>query len=180
MTRSPRLLSIVLGAVLVLYAGGGLGYGVASGDYHVIGLVRGVSGFLQDPFGHGIGVGGNLSALAQSTSAWLNFEHNGSTFALESALGVVLYQLGLAGIALIALFVSTFRLLWRRAQSAHEAPRAVILPIALAALAVNGVFQEEALSPAGWGLVIPRGLRLAADSAAADQGKSQKAAGIAS
>jgi hypothetical protein len=30
----------------------------------------------------------------------------------------------------------------------------VILPIALATLAVNGLFQEEALSPAGWGLLL--------------------------
>jgi hypothetical protein len=154
MTRSPRLLSIVLGAVLVLYSGGGLAYGVASGDYHVIGLFRGLSGFLQNPLGHGIGVGGNLSALAQSTSAWLNFEHNGGSFALESAVGVVLYQLGLAGVALVALLATTFRLLWRRALSSDEASPAVILPIALAALAVNGVFQEEALSPAGWGLLL--------------------------
>jgi hypothetical protein len=92
--------------------------------------------------------------MAQNTSAWTHFENNDATFALESAVGVVLYQIGVGGLALVAFFVGTFKLLWRRAFGCPDEPKAVILPIALATLAVNGLFQEEALSPAGWGLLL--------------------------
>ena len=48
-------------AVLAVYAAAGIVVGIRLGDYHVIGFIGGLKGFLSNPIGHGIGAGGNLS-----------------------------------------------------------------------------------------------------------------------
>ena len=47
---------------LIVYAAFGLYLGLQIGDFHVIGFMGGWNGFLQQPFGRGLGSGGNLSS----------------------------------------------------------------------------------------------------------------------
>jgi hypothetical protein len=121
-----------------------ISYGLSAGDYHVIGLLGGVDGFLRDPVGHGIGVGGNLSSSGSSTDIkdWQDFQRYGADEALESAIGVLLYQMGIgAAVVLYALWVPF------KATIAEFRRPIGLVPIALAVCFANGFFQEEAFSP---------------------------------
>jgi hypothetical protein len=136
----------VFGAVAgVGYIVSVISYGLAAGDYHVIGLMGGIDGFLRDPLGHGIGVGGNLSSsvtAADLSTSWPEFQRYGADQALESAIGVLLYQMGIgAGVVLYALWIPF------RATIAEFRRPAGLIPIALAVCFANGFFQEEAFSP---------------------------------
>jgi len=110
-----------------------------------------VHGFVSNPLGHGLGVGGNLSASTSlRASDWEKFQHAASAdFALESAVGVLLYQMGIAALAVIGVFF----VLLKMAPFGRRVPRYGIVPrrsdimfIALMAIAANGIFQEEAYS----------------------------------
>src|SRR5262249_26229433 len=55
------LWTLVGGVIAVLvYAAIGIYVGLQIGDYHVIGFMGGLNGFIAWPFGRGLGVGGNL------------------------------------------------------------------------------------------------------------------------
>lgn len=120
-------------------------YGLSVGDYHVIGLMGGIDGFLRNPLGHGIGVGGNLSSSITSTDMgveWNDFQRYGADQALESAVGVLMYQMGIGAAAVMYSLWIPFR------ATIGEFRRPVgLVPIALAVVVVNGLFQEEAFSP---------------------------------
>jgi hypothetical protein len=121
-----------------------ISYGLSAGNYHVIGLLGGVDGFLRDPIGHGIGVGGNLSSVGISTDIkdWQDFQRYGTDEALESAIGVLLYQMGIgAAVVLYALWIPF------KATIAEFRRPIGLVPIALAVCFANGFFQEEAFSP---------------------------------
>jgi hypothetical protein len=153
LTGNRRWLLSILVVFLVCYAVSGLIYGQYSGDYHVIGFLGGVNGFLSNPVGHGIGVGGNLSAMAIKETDFDEFQRTGATFALESAMGVMLYQLGIATAVFLIFYYRLWRSVWlATGLVAASRPRLIIAPIVLALLVVNSIFQEEALSPVGWGL----------------------------
>lgn len=148
-----RLLVAALVSFVVLYITVGLIYGFYTDDYHVIGFMGGLKGFVTNPVGHGIGVGGNLSDQSFASRDFLAFQQFGADYALESALGVMLYQMGVGTIAFFFFYRHVWRALWQHAlQHVAVAPRLMLAPLALAVLAVNTIFQEEALSPAGWGL----------------------------
>jgi hypothetical protein len=145
-------------ALVVIGAISGMGfvalvisYGLSVGDYHVIGLMGGIDGFLRNPMGHGIGVGGNLSSSVTSTDLavdWNSFQRYGADQALESAIGVLLYQMGIGAIAVLYGLWIPFRALigdFRRPAG--------LVALALAAVAVNGLFQEEAFSPYALGIL---------------------------
>jgi hypothetical protein len=120
-------------------------YGLSVGDYHVIGLMGGIDGFLRNPLGHGIGVGGNLSASVTSTDVavdWQEFQRYGAEQALESAIGVLLYQMGIGAVAVMSALWIPFRATVGKFRCAVG-----VIPIALAVVVVNGLFQEEAFSP---------------------------------
>jgi hypothetical protein len=141
----PRLRYLwVFAAMLCVYAAVGIATGIATQDYHVIGFIGGLRGFLSNPFGHGIGAGGNLS-LNVSAIDWTRSQSIGHTdVAVESAVGVLLYQMGLAGILILAVMAWIAVKLWalyrRTGDRLHAAGAIGILTIL-----VNGIFQEEAL-----------------------------------
>ncbi len=144
----------VVAVLLVLYAVATFVSGWRGGDYHVIGFVGGVRGFLGNPLGHGIGAGGNLSGTI-SIAEWSRAQEAG-TFdgAVESAVGVLLYQMGFAAFAVIAWFVAAALAVWRlhaRSGNLHQG----LAAYGTLTVSVNGIFQEEALfSPLAMGLVL--------------------------
>lgn len=141
-------------ALLVVYATAMFVDGLATGDYHVIGLLGGLKGFASNPIGHGIGSGGNLTGSV-SLEEWSKAQ-NAGTFegAVESAVGVLLYQMGASGLLVLAYYLDVAREAWRRYA------RSGLLHQGLAAfgtmvVVVNGLFQEEALfSPLALGLML--------------------------
>ena len=154
LNKNPRWLFAVTWVLMVIYGVIGIYYGITTEDYHVIGFLGGLKGFSHNPLGHGIGVGGNMSMNSQSErqSDFQFFQNFGADFGFESAIGVMIYQLGVASIV----FFMFYSALWRSVRDAAVAmpidSRIMIVPIVLLLLLLNGIFQEEAFSPAGWGL----------------------------
>lgn len=148
----PALAAMI--GLIVVYAAAMVVNGLSTGDYHVIGLVGGLKGFVSNPIGHGIGSGGNLTGSV-SLEEWSKAQEAG-TFegAVESAIGVLLYQMGAAGLLVVAYYLDVAREAWRRFA------RSGLLHQGLAAfgtlvVVVNGLFQEEALfSPLALGLML--------------------------
>ena len=150
----PRAALKMLALALAAFAVFALVFGYRNGDYHVLGLIGGVNGFMKNPVGHSLGEGGNLSFASFSVIDWSKFQREGAAdVAVESAVGVMLFQLGVAAFAAFAFYV------WvaRTALSLFERTRAPALAFAVGALAttlVNGLFQEEAyFAPLALGLV---------------------------
>ena len=89
---------------LIAYAALGIVLGLSIGDYHVIGLMGGLHEFLANPIGLGIGAGGNLSSEFVNIN-WEDAQAAGRTpFAVESAVGVLLYQTGIFAVAIIGAY----------------------------------------------------------------------------
>ncbi|MCB4821354.1 hypothetical protein [Roseicella aerolata] len=155
-----RRLLLTAGATLtVAYVGLGLTHGLQQGDFHVIGFLGGLRGFLRNPLGHGIGAGGNLSTeLKGEALDWQELQRLGVDFALESAVGVLLYQLGIGALALFCVFFAVLRAARPAGGAAWRLPAGPrptdIAFIALAMVVVNGIFQEEAYSPYALGLLM--------------------------
>jgi hypothetical protein len=141
-------------ALLAVYAAIAIVLGIKAQDYHVIGFIGGINGFLKNPLGHGIGVGGNLS-LDMTTIDWSRSQNLGSTdVAVESAVGVLLYQMGLAGALLLAVLGWIVVRLWRF-YLATGWPVLAAAALGLLTVTVNGLFQEEALfSPLALALML--------------------------
>lgn len=146
-------LAIIL-VVVTAYAAAMFVTGLVTGDYHVIGLMGGLKGFVTNPIGHGIGSGGNLTGSI-SLEEWNKAQELGSfEGAVESAIGVLLYQMGAAAFLVLAYYLDVAREAWRRYA------RSGLLHQGLAAfgtlmVVVNGLFQEEALfSPLALGLML--------------------------
>jgi hypothetical protein len=140
-------------AGLLVYAAIGLYVGLQIGDYHVIGFMGGWNGFLQLPLGRGLGAGGNLSENFASID-WSAAQAAGAVDgAVESAVGVLLYQMGIAAIVPLAFYFMIAMTAWRLYA------RSGILTQGLAGFGilvvlVNGLFQEEALfAPPALGLL---------------------------
>ncbi|MBA4782617.1 MAG: hypothetical protein H2045_05300 [Rhizobiales bacterium] len=145
---------MALAAVLVIYVLAGIIVGLRIGDFHVLGFMGGVYNFLENPIGHGIGVGGNLSTNF-SELKWSDYQAAGRTpIAIESAVGVMLYQMGIAALAYFGVCIwlafKVVKLAANTGQSLHLAAGFALLTVL-----VNGIFQEEALfSPSALGLII--------------------------
>ena len=159
--RKNATLAITAAAgVLGVYVVGWTIYGLAAGDYHVIGLMGGVKGFLSNPIGHGLGAGGNLGGEREAdiVNKWQTFQRYGADYGLESAVGVMLYQIGLATILPLALCAKLGARLVRLGN--------IRLGFALLATAANAFFQEEALfAPLSIGLLaLFAGMEIAASS----------------
>ena len=142
--------TLVLG--LICYVILGIIVGLRIGDFHVLGLMGGIYNFLDYPIGHGLGAGGNL-AVDFSEFNWSEFQAAGRTpIAVESSIGVLLFQMGVAAFGVLACYV------WMSKTSlAYSARTGISLNVAAAfallVTTVNGFFQEEALfSPLGIGL----------------------------
>lgn len=128
--------------------------GTRIGDYHILGLFGGLHGFMEAPAGRGLGTGGNL-ALDFGTIDWSRFQSLGRTEgAMESAVGVILYQMGVGGLVPLAAYgwigAAALRLYGRTGAAMHGAAAYGAFIIL-----VNGLFQEEALfSPLAIGLAM--------------------------
>jgi asparagine N-glycosylation enzyme membrane subunit Stt3 len=69
---------------------------------------------------------------------------------MESAVGVLIYQMGIGSLAIFAIFV---RLLWGAPFFRRKPQGRDVWFLALATVMVNGVFQEEAYAPTAAGLI---------------------------
>ena len=99
-------------AVLACYATVGIITGIRMQDYHVIGFVGGVLGLMSNPIGRGIGVGGNL-AVDATTIDWARSQQLGHVDpVVESAIGVMFYQMGVFAIIPLAILVWLALKLW--------------------------------------------------------------------
>ena len=152
-TRSS-LVPFGLAVVLVLYAVFVFRTGVQTGDYHVLGLIGGVNGFLHNPIGHTLAQGGNLSTNFAQID-WTKYQHEGAAeIAVESAIGVLLYQMGIVAAGVIAIYFYFARVAWRLYKAFH-APTLAFATSAIAVILVNGLFQEEALfAPLALGFIM--------------------------
>jgi hypothetical protein len=150
----PRPVFWGFAAALGLYAAAALLIGRATGDYHVLGFLSGVHEFLRNPFGHGLGAGGNLS-MNMTTIDWSRSQALGKTdHPVESAVGVLLYQMGFAGLVLCWINARIAWTVWI-ASLANGSALLKVLAFGLLATTVNGVFQEEALfAPLALGLMM--------------------------
>jgi hypothetical protein len=148
------LLPLGLGAALALYAAFAFTTGLQTGDFHVLGLIGGINGFLANPAGHTLGEGGNLSTNFAGID-WSKYQHEGATdIAVESAAGVLLYQMGVAGLAVIAIYLWLARTAWRL-FGALRAPALALTAASIVIILVNGLFQEEAwFAPLALGLAL--------------------------
>jgi hypothetical protein len=158
--RNRVLFLLASVALLTAYVLLGIRTGLHNGDFHVIGLLGGVNGFLKMPWGHGIGVGGNLSETALNGLDWEAWQKAGVDFALESSVGVLLYQMGVAAAAVYAPVGRLLRQGFAESTTPRPYRRGGVMPkpidllfIGIAVTLVNGVFQEEAYSPYALGLL---------------------------
>lgn len=138
----------------VAYAVVGIYVGLQIGDYHVIGFMGGLNGFVQNPAGRGLGIGGNLGADFASID-WSAAQHAGAVDgAVESAVGVLLYQMGVAALVPLAYYGAIAFLVWRRYVRSRLLVQGMVAFGILITL-VNGVFQEEALfAPLALGMLM--------------------------
>ena len=154
LTRSKRLLVVATLGFSAFYIVYGIRTGIEIGDFHALGFMGGVYGFLANPLGHGLGAGGNMGTTV-STEYWQKMQHAGAAdVGLESAVGVMLYQMG---IGCVAVFAALIRLLQKAPIGTVPrvgAARTDLLFIGLWIGLVNGVFQEEAYSPYAVGLLV--------------------------
>jgi hypothetical protein len=144
----------IYSAVLLLYVAGGIATGIQAQDYHVIGFIGGLKGFVGNPVGHGIGVGGNLS-LDMSTIDWNKSQYFGHTdIAVESAVGVLFYQMGIFGAVMLGVFAWIAMKLWKWYLCSESRLYAAGC-FALLTVTANGIFQEEAIfAPLALGMVL--------------------------
>jgi hypothetical protein len=140
-------------ATIAAYAIAGIAVGIRAQDYHVIGFIGGLRGFLANPLGRGIGAGGNLS-LSVSAYDWSRSQQLGHTdLALESAVGVLLYQMGIAGLVVLGVLIWIALILWRQFRITRDR-MLLVAALGMLAVMVNGIFQEEALfAPLALGLM---------------------------
>lgn len=149
-TGSGRLTFVSTAILLTLYVVYGIRESLAFDDYHALGFLGGWHGFLSNPLGRGLGVGGNMSSTASNVNWADTIQRRGADFAVESAVGVLMYQMGIGALAIFAVFARLLKaapFLKRKPQGRD------IWFLALATVLVNGVFQEEAYAPTAAGLI---------------------------
>ena len=147
MTLGLGLMALVGYAIAAIYIG------LQLGDYHVLGFMGGWNGFLQDPLGRGLGVGGNLSEGFYSID-WSAAQQAGSVDgAVESAVGVLLFQMGVGALAPLGFCFAMALKAWRLYASSGILTQG-LAGFGIIVVLVNGLFQEEALfAPPALGLL---------------------------
>ena len=154
-----RYILLICGLCLTMvYVSGGIISGLHNDDYHVLGFIGGVRSLLHNPIGHGMGVGGNMSQKAENTK----MDNERSTlksadfdFALESAMGVMFYQMGLASATILGVFAAFVWTAPLGLSARYALPkRSDMVYFALAMIVINGIFQEEAYAPYASGLIM--------------------------
>jgi len=142
------------GVVTASYAACVFVIGLSGGDYHVLGLIGSVRALVSNPVGHGLGAGGNL-ASTMTEASWQDAQHQGFTdVAVESSIGVLIYQMGVAGALAVAFYAWVAMSFWRLHRERRD-PHLRFGAFGTLALLANGLFQEEALfAPLCLGLVL--------------------------
>lgn len=138
----------------VLWIGASIVFGMNNGDYHVLGFLAGLRDFASGPQGMGLGFGGNLSSTSLDMNWELAQESGVAETPMESAVGVLLYQMGIGAFGIFAFVAAigwTAYATWRR--TGHLA--ILWLVVAVAVISANAVLQEEAFfSPLALGLAL--------------------------
>lgn len=149
------VVTLLLGFLgLIAFAIVAIRVGLQIGDYHVIGLMGGLNGFLEKPLGRGLGVGGNLSESYFSID-WSAAQAAGTIDgAVESAVGVLLYQMGIAAFVPLAFYFAMALKAWRLYASSGYLTQG-LAGFGVMVVLLNGLFQEEALfAPLALGLML--------------------------
>ncbi|QQO19403.1 hypothetical protein JJB98_05540 [Bradyrhizobium diazoefficiens] len=149
------VLTLLLGFLgLIAFAIVAIRVGLQIGDYHVIGLMGGLNGFLEKPLGRGLGVGGNLSESYFSID-WSAAQAAGTIDgAVESAVGVLLYQMGIGAFVPLAFYFAMALKAWRLYASSGYLTQG-LAGFGVMVVLLNGLFQEEALfAPLALGLML--------------------------
>ncbi len=149
------VVTLVLGLLaLMVFAAVAIRVGLQIGDYHVIGLMGGLNGFLEKPFGRGLGIGGNLSDGYFSID-WSAAQAAGTIDgAVESAIGVLIYQMGIAALVPLGFYFAMALKAWRLYASSGFLTQG-LAGFGVMVVLLNGLFQEEALfAPPALGLML--------------------------
>ncbi|MFN7025070.1 MAG: hypothetical protein ACK4QP_11215 [Pseudorhizobium sp.] len=130
-------------------------YGRSVNDYHVLGLLAGLRDFFRNPIGQGLGFGGNLSSSIEGNLDWSRSQLEGiADLPVESAVGVMLYQMGIAALLFFAFLTAIARKcagLYLRRRN----PDALCGFMLVTIISVNAVLQEEAFfSPLALGFAL--------------------------
>lgn len=149
------MITLLLGFLaLIAFALVAIRVGLQIGDYHVIGLMGGLNGFLIKPFGRGLGIGGNLSDSYFSID-WSAAQAAGTIDgAVESAIGVLIYQMGIAALVPLGFYFAIALKAWRLYASSGLLTQG-LAGFGVMVVLLNGLFQEEALfAPPALGLML--------------------------
>jgi hypothetical protein len=146
------LILMTLGAAA--WIAGSILFGMRNGDYHVLGLFAGVRDFLHNPLGVGLGFGGNLSSDA-ITINWEQSQADGvAGVPMESAIGVMIYQMGIGSLAYLGFLVAVARTAWRAYRRSGDFSL-LFLYVGTVVISANAVLQEEAFfSPLALGFCL--------------------------
>lgn len=128
--------------------------GASSGDYHVLGLFASIRDFLGNPLGVGLGLGGNISSAAADID-WQAAQANGATeVPVESAVGVMLYQMGIGTFVFFGFLAALVRLNWRLFRKTGN-QIFLFAFVTIVMIMANAVLQEEAFySPLALGFCL--------------------------
>lgn len=150
-----RITTIAFVLSLLAYVSIAILYGRANADYHVLGLMAGIRDFLRNPLGQGLGFGGNLSSSIKNVLSWSRAQQQGiADIPVESAIGVMLYQMGIAATAYFAFLLGLARACYLAFQRSGN-PRFLFALIATVTIFTNALLQEEAIySPLALGLAL--------------------------
>ena len=125
------------------WVAGSILVGIRLGDYHVLGFFAGVRAFLHNPFGIGLGFGGNLSSTSVNIN-WDRAQANGiADTPMESAFGVMIYQMGIGTLVFLGFLVAIARAAWRAYRDSGDFAL-LFLWVAVVTISANAVLQEEA------------------------------------
>ena len=143
---SPSRAGLTLMAVVALalvWTSAAIAYGSTHGDYHVLGLIAGMRDFLANPLGQGLGIGGNLSSTSLNLN-WQNAQAQGAaSVPVESAVGVMLYQMGIGSLVFFG-FLAALAVALRRQLIETRDPDFLFGFVGIVTISANAVLQEEA------------------------------------
>lgn len=138
-----RLAMLGVVSLSVTWIGAAIAYGWTHGDYHVIGFLTGLRDFLENPAGQGLGFGGNLSSTSVSVD-WQHAQAVGATSVpVESAVGVMLYQMGVGSVLFFAFLTAIAGSARRRILKTGSADSWFAF-VTVVTISANAVLQEEA------------------------------------
>jgi hypothetical protein len=129
--------------LVTLYTLAGIYAGLNMGDFHILGLMAGLNEFIYNPIGYGIGAGGVYSPDFAKID-WYAAQGAGRTpFPVESSIGVLLYQVGMAAGLIVAFYGWLSWKMMKLAQTTANSLH-IAASLALISMIANGFFQEEA------------------------------------